>query len=291
MTIKHNKYKNTGILFELLVRQVAADVLSGVSNSRSISIIENFFSKDRELGKELMLYRSFFGTKKLSETKALDFIGLLAEQRKKLDNKRLKEERYNLVRELKDTYDLTKFLSMRVPSYKIYASIYKNFETVAQGYTFDNVQELSEAKYTLVEFLAGTVENKKQIVESDIQNTLKKQEEDLRLLTVELMFEKFNKKYDSLNPKQKELLRYYLNGELESNKILEFYKKEASNLESDIRKKTKYVKNEVQAIKLNEVANQLKQFGSLKYIKNNHLTALMIGYELQKQLESFQSHE
>mgnify|MGYP000046399364 FL=1 len=83
MTIKHSKYKNTGMLFELLIRQVASDILAGQKNSKALVIIEQFFSKKCELGKELILYRSAFGKKTLTETKALDFVTILIEQRKK----------------------------------------------------------------------------------------------------------------------------------------------------------------------------------------------------------------
>src|SRR6056300_570701 len=120
MSIKHSKYKNTGILFELLTRQIAQDILAGTKNSRAIPIVERYFNKHRELGKELILYRSFFSGKKLTETRALDYINVLVDQRKKLNTKKLREEKYNLVKDIKENYDLGDFLSNRIPSYKIY---------------------------------------------------------------------------------------------------------------------------------------------------------------------------
>jgi len=291
MNIKHSKYKNTGILFELLTRQIASDILSGVKNSKAISIVERYFSRKTELGKELVLYRSFFGGKKLTETKSLDYINLLTEERKKLNSKKLKEEKYNLVKEIKEQYDLNKFLNNRVPSYKIYASIYKIFESAPQGYTFDNVQPLSEAKYTLVEYLCGEVENKNIVVESEVVNTLREQEEDLRLLTYKLILEKFNKKYKNLNNSQTNLLREFLNNGSDRNYLLKLTKDESKKLTESLQRKIKNIKDEVQVIKLTEVINQLKNFQTLNHIKNNHLTALMIGYELDSQLNSFQQND
>ena len=128
MSIKHSKYKNTGILFELLTRQITSDILSGRKEPKAIPILEKYFNRNKELGKELVLYLSFFNGKKLSETKSLDYINIVVDQRKKLDNRKLKLEKYNLVKEIKENYDLHKFLFNRVPSYKIYASIYKSFE-------------------------------------------------------------------------------------------------------------------------------------------------------------------
>lgn len=291
MSIKHSKYKNTGILFELLTRQIASDILAGVKNSKAIPVVERYFNKNRELGKELILYRSFFNGKKLSETKALDYIAALTEQRKKLDTRKLREEKYNLVKEIKDNYDLNKFLSNRVPSYKIYASVYKIFECSQQGYTYENVQELSESKYTLVEYLCGEVENKQIVVESEVVNTLREQEEDLRLLTYKIILEKFNKKYKNLNDNQTKLLREYLNNASDLKYLLNLVKTESIILSKELKSKIKNVHSEVEQIKLQEVVKQLDGFQTLNHIKNNHLTALMIGYELNSQLDNFQSHD
>ena len=291
MSIKHSKYKNTGILFELLTRQITSDILSGRKEPKAIPILEKYFNRNKELGKELVLYLSFFNGKKLSETKSLDYINIVVDQRKKLDNRKLKEQKYDLVKEIKENYDLRKFLFNRVPSYKIYASIYKSFECAVQGYTYDNVRELSSAKYTLVEYLCGETENKNIVIESEVINTLREQEEDLRLLTYKLILEKFNKKYKKLNEDQKNLLREFLNKGTDTSHILQLAKNEARKLSDSINKKIKHVQNDVQKIKLAEIRNQLNNFESLKYVKNNHLTALMIGYELDSQLNNFQPHE
>ena len=291
MSIKHSKYKNTGILFELLTRQITSDILSGRKEPKAIPILEKYFNRNKELGKELVLYLSFFNGKKLSETKSLDYINIVVDQRKKLDNRKLKEQKYDLVKEIKENYDLRKFLFNRVPSYKIYASIYKSFECAVQGYTYDNVRELSSAKYTLVEYLCGETENKNIVIESEVINTLREQEEDLRLLTYRLILEKFNKKYKKLNEDQKNLLREFLNKGTDTSHILQLAKNEAKRLSGSIGKKIEHVKNDVQKIKLAEIRNQLNNFESLKYVKNNHLTALMIGYELDSQLNNFQPHE
>lgn len=291
MSIKHSKYKNTGILFELLTRQIAQDILAGTKNSRAIPIVERYFNKHRELGKELILYRSFFSGKKLTENRALDYINVLVDQRKKLNTKKLKEEKYNLVKDIKENYDLGDFLSNRIPSYKIYASIYKNFETAVQGYTFENVQSLSESKYTLVEYLCGELENKNIVVESEVVNTLKEQEEDLRLLTYKFILEKFNKKYKNLNENQTNLLKEFLNNGSSREYLLTLTKAESTRLSEILSKKLKNVEDDVQRIKLEEVVNQLNSFQHLNLVKNNHLTALMIAYELDTQLNNFQHHD
>ena len=49
MKIKHSKYKNTGILFELLVRQITADTLKGVDSPAINLLKENFVKSELEL--------------------------------------------------------------------------------------------------------------------------------------------------------------------------------------------------------------------------------------------------
>lgn len=291
MSIKHSKYKNTGILFELLTRQVVSDALNGNKNSKALTIIERYFSKSRELGKELILYRSFFNGKTLSESKALDYINALVEQRKKLDIKKLSEERYSLVKDIKDNYDLKEFLSNRVPSYKIYASIYKTFESSVSGFGIEDVEDVSESKYTLVEHLNGNITNRNEKIESEVVNTLREQEEDLRLLTYKIMLEKFNDKYKILNVPQKTLLREYINNMSNYAYMIDYVKREANRLSESLSEKSKKVVSDVIRIKLEEVCHQLNEFQGLNAVKSNHLTALMIGYELEKQLSQFQGNE
>ena len=68
MNIKHSKYKNTGILFELLVRQTTSDLLNN-QDSKAVKILKKYFT-NTELGKEYGLYSAFSTSPKLSEGKA-----------------------------------------------------------------------------------------------------------------------------------------------------------------------------------------------------------------------------
>ncbi len=68
MKVKHSKYKNTGILFELLTRQLTADTIAG-NNPKSLSIIKKYFSGDSALLKEYKIYHTFVGKKFKEEGK------------------------------------------------------------------------------------------------------------------------------------------------------------------------------------------------------------------------------
>jgi hypothetical protein len=210
--LNHSKVKNTGILFEFLVRQITVDTLEGKENSPAINIMKKYFHPVTELGKELQLYRVFFEMGKLNETKSIQFIDLISDQKKKLDNKKLSVEKYNLIKEIKGNYDLNSFLQAKIPSYKIYASIYKTFLAESKDFSISNIKDIASARFTLIEHLSTDKKlSSDPANETAILEIFKNQTEDLRLLSYKLMLDKFNQKYENLGDKQKVLLREYIN--------------------------------------------------------------------------------
>jgi hypothetical protein len=283
--ISNSKYRNTGVLFELLVRQITADTLSGRPVSEALNIMKKYFNASTELGKEMQLYRAFFDAGKLSETKALHFIDLIAEQRKKLDERKLSREKYELVKAVKNAYDLKEFLSCRVPQYTIHASIYKTFaSTIAkdQSANIVNISEIATAKFTLVEHLVGV--RKKALVkeETAILEEFSKQDEDIRLLTYKLLIDKFNAKYSGLNDKQKTLIREFINNSVD-NSLVKYTKKEIPAMKKELNDKCAKA-DPVLKIKLHEVATQLDKIGTKNVVSDNELTAMMIAYEILKEV-------
>ena len=87
MKIKHNKYKNTGILFELLVRKITADTLSS-GNSKAASLVKKYFTKS-ELFNENKLYQIINNSISLSEGKAETVLSTVLELSRKLDRDKL----------------------------------------------------------------------------------------------------------------------------------------------------------------------------------------------------------
>ena len=116
MSIKHSKFRNTGLLFELLVRQITSDTLEG-KNSAAINILKKYFV-NTELGKEYKLYEQVTSYKNLSEVKAEMVINTLVETSTKLKRSEIRKQKYNLVREIKDTYNVEKFFKAKVTNYK-----------------------------------------------------------------------------------------------------------------------------------------------------------------------------
>ena len=288
--VKHNKIRNTGILFELLVRKITSDALENRSNDTAVKLMKEYFNSKTELGKELILYRSFFNAQQLSETKAFELINVLILQRKKLNEVALNTQKYKLIREIKNNYDLKEFLNARIPSYKVYASVYKVFDgAVNEIQDFNEIQGMVEAKFTIVEHLSGKIVNKEIKKETALFETVKNQEEDLRLLTYKILMEKFNQKYVALSDKQKNLLREYIYNVSNSVALRSYAVDLAKELISEITKKMAKIDNKVTTIKLSEVVSQLEKLKTVQVVKENHMTALLIALEITKTLDTLKS--
>jgi hypothetical protein len=287
--ISNSKYKNTGVLFELLVRQITSDTLVGKPKSAAMDIMKRYFSASTELGKEMQLYRAFFETNKLTENKAIHFVDLILAQRKKLDERKLAKEKYELIKEISNAYPLKEFLSCKLPNYIIHASIYKTFASDSaerSDTAILNINEVAEARFTLVEHLSGKSTQKDVIRETEQLNEFKQQTEDMRLLALKLMIDKFNERFDGLNDKQKDLLREFIYNVSNTNSLTTYAKKEIPFLKESLLKGASKTKNKIMAIKINEVASQLDRIASKRVIKDADFSALMIAYEIDKELNT-----
>ena len=287
MNIKHNKIKNTGILFELLVRKVASDVLDGKSDSFAVKVMREHFHSKTELGKELQLYRSFFNTTKLSEAKAFNMLDLIVERRKSLNEKILNMQKFLLIKEIKAHCDLKQFMFGRVPSYKIYASIYKLFETAkADESNYMQIDEIVTARFLVVEHLQGLIKEEHIVKENNYTEIIKQQPEEIRHLSYKFLLENFNEKYSVFTDKQKGLLREYINNGTDIEKFGKYIAGEAKELSAHITKNIKKIKNEVTRIKINEVISQLHTIETKCSVKDNYITALLIAYQISHELDS-----
>jgi hypothetical protein len=284
MNIKHNKIKNTGILFELLVRRVAADVLDGKSDSFAVKIMREHFHSKSELGKELQLYRTFFNTDVLSETKSFNLLDLVLARRQKLNEKMLASQKFLLIKEIKEHCDLKEFMAGRVPSYKVYASIYKLFEHVSPEEEISQLDEIISSRFVVVEHLCGKLKEEKIIKETSYSNTFKQQPEEIRYLSYKFLLERFNEKYSNFSDRQKALLREYINNGTNVEKFGVYVKTEATTLISEIRKNLYKIKDEVTKIKINEVLSQLEHINTKSAVKDNYITALLIAHQISQEL-------
>lgn len=280
MNIKHSKYKNTGLLFELLVRQITADTLSG-KDSKATGILKKYFVKT-ELGREYKLYEALSKYKHITEGKAETVINTLIESSKDLNRGALKRQKYNLINEIQKYYNLEEFFKTKLPNYKAYASLYTLIE-VYNSENLSNPDQIISNKISLLEHLSSKPVEK-QKVEDNILEEFKSYDKDLRILTYKVMLEKFNGKYADLNNNQKTVLKEFINSVDSTPKLREFYNTKVEEIKVSLTELTSKVTNKATKIKLQEIKNIITPLDKTSKIGNDDLVNLLQYYELLDEL-------
>ena len=282
--LKHSKFKNTGILFELLTRQITADILANRENSPAKNILFKYFSENKELGKEWQLYHFLLNEKAKSEPQAEKYIYIVVSKRSKLNNKTLLEEKYNLIKEIKDTYPIEDFLKSAIKNYKVNASICKLFEDSASAKEKFDIKEIVQSRNCINEHLCGTKKEVKVKEEDQLINLYKQQNEEIRLLSYKILVDSLNEKYKNLDDNQKNILREYINNISNTNNLNVIVGKEFEKIKNSLNELKSKIDNEVVLIKVNETIKQLEKIKP-KVIKDNHIMAILLGYELIKEVK------
>jgi hypothetical protein len=285
--IKHSKVKNTGVLFELLVRQITLEVLNGDKTENAKRIVKEFFAPGKELNKELRLYELLIKEKYSSETRAEKFVDTVCEAYSKLDTNKLNKEKYNLIKEIKERFDSEQFLSSPITNYKVLASIYKVFES--QKTTDSDIKDIFDSKVTLIENITSKPVSKSVKPQDEAQELVemyKKQDKDIRLLTYKILVETFNKKYTNLDSKQKEVLREYINNITNTSKFKDYFTEELKSTVSELNLLNKKISDKVTTIKLNETISVLKGQKLGRSVSDNQVSVLLLSQELLKELKS-----
>jgi len=284
--IKHSKYKNTGILFEMLVRQIAADTMHG-HNTKALPILKRHFKVGTELGKELQLYRTIQEEEFKTETSAQKFLQACITARKALNESALRRQKYNLIKEINDSFIVENFFKSRVSNYTMLASIFKLFEYAE----VDNPAQIVRSKSTLVEHilrnaLMNPIKTKKGNV---IKEEYTVQEKDVRLLSYKMLIDKFNNKYNGLNTRQKNVLREYINNVSNTVSLKEFIQKEIPVIQKALKRASVRVGSKIIKIKLHEVNNMIAEIGSAPVIKDKHVLTILKYHELIKELNRMET--
>ena len=280
MYIKHSKFRNTGILFEVIVRKITSETLSG-KDSPAINILKSHFV-NTELGKEYKLYETIFKSKNLDSTRASTVLDTILESSKRLNRTRIRKEKYNLIKELKAHYNVEDLFKTKLNDYKAQASLYTLLETYNTEKLIDPNQ-IIDNKVTLLEYLTSKDINRDNVKE-DVIEEFKSQDKDIRTLTYYVLLEKFNDKYSTLNPRQKNILKEFIESVDNTSRLKEFYNNEVKLIKESIKSSLLKVKSEVIKIKLNEVSSLIKELDKRTIIKNNHLVDLLQYHSLLEEL-------
>ena len=278
MNPKHSKYKNTGILFELLTRQITSETISN-NNPKATGILKKFFSNNSTLLKEYQIYHALLNKKFNKEANATVLLETLINAHDKLNKSVLRRERYNLVREIKDTYDLEDFFKAKIPNYKVYASVYNLLE-----HKNANPLHIVDSKVIILEHITGKgLPNKPK--KDMVMEEYEKFDKETRALTYKMLMEKFNEKYSGLNNNQRLLLKEYVYNISNSPKLKRFINEEINNVKIEIKKLSKNT-DKVTQIKLNEVTNLIKPLCKKSSVHDDNVINLLNYYELVNELKS-----
>jgi hypothetical protein len=280
MIIRHSKYKNTGILFELLVRRITADTLSGV-DSPAVNILKKYFA-NTEVGKEYKLYEAVFKSNNVNESKANAILTTVLESSKKLNRSKLRKEKYNLIKELKEHYNLEELFKTKLSKYKEFASLYTLLE-IYNSQDITNPNQIIDNKVTLLEHLTSKDVNKDG-VKDGILEEFKSYDKDLRILTYRVLLEKFNDKYSSLSNRQKYILKEFINSIDSTPRLKEFYSSEIEYIKESLNKEISKTKDEATKIKLQEVSKLVKDLDKKTTIKSDNLVDLLQYHSLLEEL-------
>lgn len=279
MKIKHSKFKNTGLIYELLVKQITSDLVAR-NESPAVNIVRKYFSGNSALVEEYNIYKTVVESSNLTTVKADNLISAALQSASKLNQKKLRELKYSLISEIKNSYDVEEFFSTPVVNYKPLAAFYCLLEANNTDDLVDP-QFIVTNKVTLLEHLTNRYQP-----EEDVTDRLIKEyssyDKDLRLLTFKVLLEKFNQRYGNLLPEQKDVLRHFIS--INSQKALKGYVNEQickiqSLIDIDSLPKG------IERIKLIEAKKLLQPLSATDKVQDEHLVKILQFYDLLAELK------
>jgi hypothetical protein len=280
MRIKHNKFRNTGVLFELLVRQIASDTLAN-TDSKAVKIVKKFFHNS-ELAKEHKLYHTIVTAPRLSEGKAEVLVNTTVDLAKKLNKEQLLKEKYNLIKEVKKHYDLESFFKSKITNYNVLAAAYTLFESAMEN-KFVEPKQIVINKLTILEHIT-----KKQLIKeetTEVAEVLSKEDNNVRLLAYRMLIEKFNNKYANLSNRQKSVLKEFINNISNPEHLKTYINENLDKVKKELASLVKKVDDKTTEIKLNEVINLIKPISNKSSVKDDHLVTLLQYQQLAEEIK------
>jgi hypothetical protein len=282
MQINHSKYKNTGILFELLIRQITNDTLDS-KDSQATNILKKYFVKT-ELGREYKLYETLLKKTSLTETKANIITNALLDSSKSLNRGVIKRQKYNLIKEIQNHYDLNEFFNHKLPNYKVHAAFY----TLLESYNSNiqtNPEQIINNKVTILEHLTAA-QIKATKIKDEVMSEFEKSDKDVRFIAYKMLLENFNVKYDTLHTNQKTILKEYITSVDNTSRLKEFYTNKINEIKTELADLNKKTKNKVTKIKINEIISIINPPLKNAKITDNDLVDLLQYYDLINELET-----
>ena len=276
-TTKPNKLKNTGILFELLTRQVTNEVLTG-KKQKARQLIETYFT-NTELGKEYLLYNTLEKKKNLTESGAVQLFDTIEKLYEKLDHKKLESQKYSLIREIKQTYPNAEFFNSRIPQYRLFGSI-QQWLTASKSTQFVHPDAIQKPRQTIFEHLTLPTES-----EVDTLNEYRNLTREDKYMVYKLMLENFNDTYSTkVSETQRGILSEYLLAMSNNEKLTRFVEQKQVVAKTLLTESKQKLGTGELATKLEQVIESIQPFKKGYVVRDSDVVTLLQHFELADEL-------
>ena len=200
----HNKKRNVGIIYELLLRHVSSCLIEGKNKEaqKALDILQKRFSQDTELYKEFRLFNALVKSTVTNTSVAAAILTEAKSAARRTDSQKLDREKSFLIKEINYSLNDSSFYKRHIPDYKTYASI----QVLLNNWRKKDTSDLTQMVMYESKVINHLLSEKKQseILEEQV-------DPDVNVLVIKILTEKFNKKYgEKLNEEQKELIKFYV---------------------------------------------------------------------------------
>ena len=262
--MKHNKKRNTGFIFEALIRELTKSVLAKniKKASRVRSIIREYFSYGKALKKELDCYKALCEADNLDGYTAEKLVYEVKREHGSINQKKLFIEQSKMIKQINREIGSDLF-STFIPNYRALA-------TVAQIFS----DQTPVKKKVLME--KHVLENLTQRVDERVEKNLKPIDD----LVVKTFTNKYNDQYSELLPEQKGLLnRHILSIRDGGTDFKVFLNSELRRLHTEVKNSLvlEDVRSDEQMINnTNSVLKIIESFDAAEFSSENLKTVLKI---------------
>jgi len=198
----HNKKRNSGLIYELLVRYIAKKLVEdNVPAAQSaLGILKEHYKKGTLLYKEFRLFNALISTTVSSQSVAESILSEAKKAVQQHDAKALTREKSLLIRSINHTLNDSQFYKQHVQDYKMYATVQTVFNDWKR-LNEHNIARVANYEDTIIKWL---------ISDKSAKDQLDNNYDNVSSIVIKTMTERINKKYlNTLNEKQQDLIRTY----------------------------------------------------------------------------------
>jgi hypothetical protein len=215
MTISHNKRRNSGLMYEFLIKTIAQSLVEGdqKKSSTALKILKKYYKKGTQLYKELRLINALVRTTVSSENVATSILSEAKKASQNYNVEKLDKEKSYLIRQVNHFLSDESFYSQHIDTYKMYATAQSLINQWRLPDSKKSISETAEYEDRLTKWLISEKpENSSEITMEDISSGTSN-------LLVNVMTKKINDKYSSsLSHEQRDILKEYAFSNISNDK-------------------------------------------------------------------------